>query len=86
LHWAARKGDRDVAELLILKGANVNAADKTGTTPLHWAARAGHKEVAELLILKGANVNTADQTGATPLHWAVGHDEVVDLLIKHGAK
>jgi len=53
---------------------------------LHWAARAGHKEVAELLILKGANVNTADQTGATPLHWAVGHDEVVDLLIKHGAK
>ena len=55
LHWAAYKGQKDVAELLILKGANVNAKTKSGTTPLHSAAREGHKEVEDLLIKHGGH-------------------------------
>ena len=54
LHKAARKGHKDIVELLIAKGANVNAADKYGETPLFWAARNGHKDVAELLRKHGA--------------------------------
>ena len=43
----------DVVELLILKGAKVNATDKKGSTPLGWADQTGHKDVAELLIKHG---------------------------------
>jgi len=48
--------NRYVSEL-ISKGADVNAKDEDGMTPLHWAASQGHKDIAELLIAKGADVN-----------------------------
>ena len=83
LHFAATK---EIAELLINEGADVNAKDK-GWTPLYHAAWRGHKEVAELLIAKGADVNMKDVEGVTPLHLAAdrGHTEVVELLITKGA-
>ena len=83
LHFAATK---EIAELLINEGADVNAKDK-GWTPLYHAAWRGHKEVAELLIAKGADVNMKDVEGVTPLHLAAdrGHTEVVELLITAGA-
>ena len=48
LHWV---------EDLIAKGADVNAKDRLGETPLFFAARLGRKEIVELLIAKGADVN-----------------------------
>ena len=44
-------------ELLITKGANVNAKDEDNYTALILASKKGHKDVAELLIAKGADVN-----------------------------
>ena len=44
LHWAARSGCKDVAELLLANKADVNAGDNFGSTPLHWAALGGKKE------------------------------------------
>ena len=84
LHYAVRHGHKEIAELLIEKGANVNAKNKYRTTPLHRAAAWDHKEVAELLIAEGADVNARDNGGRTPLDW--DDDEVADLLRKHGAK
>jgi ankyrin repeat protein len=49
LHIAAALGHKDVAELLISKGANVNATDNNNYSPLHYAIANGHKEVADLL-------------------------------------
>ena len=69
-------------------GADVNAKDDNGWTPLRWAAGIGHKEVSEYLITMGADVNAAETgSGMTPLHFAAGGDqkEIVELLLANGA-
>lgn len=78
----------ELAELLISKGANVNAAGHKGWTPLASAAYSGYKDLAELLISKGANVNAVDKKGRTPLDLAnySHHKDLADLLIKHGGE
>jgi len=59
-----------VAEVLLAKGADVDAKDGSGQTPLHVASSLETKRVPELLIAKGANVNARDNRGNTPLHLA----------------
>ena len=78
---------------LLDNGADVNAKDKIGNTPLHYTAGWGHKDVAalliaELLIAKGADVNDKNNDGDTPLHIAVknGHMDVAELLRQKGGK
>jgi len=61
-----------VAELLILKGADIKAQDENGWTPLHYAACQGYKQLAESLMSQGANVNTLKNDDTTPLHCAGG--------------
>jgi len=80
---AAFGGDIDLVRLLISQGADVDAKEERGWTPLHSAAMLGHKEVAELLIDKGADVRAVDMSGNTPLHetTAVGHTAIVEWLI-----
>ncbi len=92
LHWATVNGHKEVAELLIAKGADVNAKDAVGNTPLYNtilfnAIVEVHKEIAELLIQNGADVNAQDKNGNTPLHLAAtsGLKEVAELLIANGA-
>ena len=74
--------DLSIIKLLIEKGANVNAKDGGGVTPLHLADTV---EVATLFIAKGANVNTKDNEGRTPLHRVGNNRELASFLIKKGA-
>ena len=82
LHWAAREGHTTVVQLLLEKGADVEARDNDERTALHWAVRGGHTTVMQLLLEKGADVEAKDNRGWTPLGWAAysGHAAVVQLL------
>ena len=88
IHDAAELGDIEAIKKNLAAGADVNAKDILGCTPLFNAAFGGHKEIAELLIDAGADVNAKDEGGDTPLDWAIlqNHTETADLLRKHGGK
>ncbi len=82
LRNAAKFGQPEVAMSLIEAGADVNAADRHGTTPLYLAARYGHAGVASLLIERGADVNARTNEGSSAVVIAsvYGHDDVVRVL------
>lgn len=88
LHWAAMRGNRAIVELLLAKGAAVNAADRTfRATPLHMAVRAGHPGSVEALLNGRASVATKDKYGKTPVDYAksTGNAELLNLLKRRGA-
>ena len=62
-------GDTKKVETLIAEGADANASDALGATPLLYAALLGHRPTVELLLAK-SDANTANRFGATPLHAA----------------
>ena len=88
LHVAAIVGCKQICQLLIDCGADVNAKDKHDCTPLHWAARAGHKDVVEILLDCGADVNALNISRSSALFGAVQSDRVnvVKLLLSSGAE
>ena len=89
IHEAADRGNIEAVKQHIAAGADVNAKDGGGWTPLHHAVLfVGNKEIAELLINNGADVNAMDKDGNTPLDDAIQQKrtETADLLRKHGGK
>ena len=87
LHHAASGGYNDVVQLLLTKGASIDAVDKDNNTPLHRAASDGHTSIVELLLEKGASTEVVNKDNNTPLHCAAwnGHTSTVELLLSKGA-
>ena len=54
LGWAARFGQKKLAEFLLDYGADPNLAGAAWATPLAWAEKKGHREIAEILKTNGA--------------------------------
>jgi len=83
----ARRGDIAQVRMLLGQGAEVNAADNSGITPLHVAILNDHVRLAEILLAKGANVHARSNNGMTPLHLAAsqGDLDLARTLVAHGA-
>ena len=77
-----------VAELLMKKGANINAVDNRGVTPLFMAIFSQDYSLCRTLINAGANTNHKLPSGVSMLRFAKlsSSRAIVDLLIAHGAE
>lgn len=86
---AAQKGQKDVVRALLKKGAEVEAKDRNGWTPLAFAVNSGNTDISHILFDKGADVNAKDEHGTTALMLATSKEDasivVVKALIAKGA-
>lgn len=87
LHIVVARRDLTWLEYLIGKGADVNARDSKGVTPLVLAVNSNFTQGAAYLLAKGARINDSNDAGETPLITAVhNHNvELVKLLLQAGA-
>lgn len=88
LHIAVSVGFSEIAELLLVNGADVKAMNDSEITPLRAAVGRGQIECVKLLIKRGADVvNDVWKHNSTPLHVAAMRNDatVMEVLIKAGA-
>ncbi|XP_077302723.1 uncharacterized protein LOC143923090 [Arctopsyche grandis] len=75
-----------MAKLLILHGADINATEKFGCTPLHYSTEANNYKLTEMLIENGAEINALDKLGRTALHKVKKASEyLIEFLLNSGA-
>lgn len=82
LHWAANRGNTDIMEYLVSKGAKADVVDSHGATPLNFAAGGGqtNTKVYDICIASGANLKKdVNQEGANALLLAVANDNDLTL-------
>lgn len=93
LHITIRDRDAGWTDLMLSKGVDPNASNRTGETPLGLASRLGFEEGARLLIGGGARVDGSNNSGQTPLIIAVqnmqmapgARIQLVQMLVRQGA-
>jgi ankyrin repeat protein/truncated hemoglobin YjbI len=91
LHYAVRSGKLPLINLLLKRGARIDALDEEGLTPLLHLAKTRSKAdpipVMELLLASGANIDAGDETGNTLLMYfaKLGNAAAVKCLLAHGA-
>jgi uncharacterized protein len=88
LHWAAQKGDIELAKVLLYASANLKATTRIGGyTPLLIASKNGDAAMIDTLAQAGADANATTINGTTPLMLAAaaGKPAAVTALLGHGA-
>ena len=84
---AARFGFDVIADTFCHYGADVNATDEAGNTPVKLAAKWGHSDILRVLLELGADVDAADNANYTPLYWAaqMQQADTLAILVRRGA-
>jgi tankyrase len=87
---AMKRGYTIIAHILINAGADMDASDRMGITPLMLVcgkSTQNYKEIAEMFITKGVAINVQDRLGYSPLLLSLsgGSAEIAELLIEKGA-
>jgi ankyrin repeat protein len=78
IHWAASRGNVEIMEYLVSKGAKATNIDSHGATPLNFAAGAGQSntKVYDICLANGANLKTdLNHDGANALLLAIANDK-----------
>jgi ankyrin repeat protein len=85
MHFPVVGGHKEIAEMLIARGADVNTGDGLNTA-LHGATHMNSVDMTNWLISHHANINAHDYEGKTPLSIATanGYAELAELLRQHG--
>ena len=88
LHKSIELGDSIKLRKMISRGADINAKDVEGNTPLHIAVKNGSHKMASILVLNGVSINLKDKQGNTSLDIAIQNKnlEIVSLLFSYGAE
>ncbi|MDE2686611.1 MAG: ankyrin repeat domain-containing protein [Chloroflexota bacterium] len=96
LHWTVNRSEYqirgEIMKLLLEHGANVEARDEYGNTPLHSVGflnienleERGHPSFVEILLNYGADIHARNDNGDTPLHRA-HKPEIAKALLNYGA-
>ena len=88
---AVREDDVDAVKRLLQQGADINATDDTGNTPLINAARYGHLAIVRVLLDNGAKVDERNKLGTSALMMTIyqtyspAQAMIVRLLLEKGA-
>ncbi|KAJ9661292.1 hypothetical protein H2198_002035 [Neophaeococcomyces mojaviensis] len=88
LQLASRRGYEQVVQMLLGKGADVNAKGGRYGNALQAASWGGHKKVVQILLDKGADVHAQGRHFVNALHAASagGHKKTVQMLVEQGAR
>lgn len=81
---AVDRNQREVVEVLVAAGADLDTKDEEGQTALHYAAYCDHVEMAGLLVMYGASLEFKDKDGFNPLQAATGETWEVIMAAKEG--
>jgi len=87
LHFAVADGKVESVNLLLDRGAKINAATQDGWTALHFACLRGNEGLVQLLLDRGADVSMTTMTGVSALSIATseGDRDIIQLLLDRGA-
>ena len=88
LCYVVGRGSELISKLLLDLGAEVNAKNDVGRTPLWYAINKRHEALVRLLLDRGADTDLKNNRGETPLCFAVRHEDeaIVRLLLNKGAE
>jgi hypothetical protein len=86
LHRAASDGELARVMELVDAGADLDARDHNGSTPLMLAMYHGHTDVARLLVERGSDLAVVDLGGRNARDWAEAMPALIPLLGERGAR
>ena len=84
LHYACYHGSKEVIDLLLDLGVNINAKDQDGNTCLHFAVKSKNVRVIKKLLVRGASKDIKNNDGQLPINLAeeICNSEMIETLKK----